>query len=684
MKEHKTPSTEREYLDLVGEMKRHCELYYAKDDPEITDAEYDAMTRALKRAETDHPDWAVPDSPTRTIGKETGMGLGKTTHVRKLLSLDDIFDKDGVKAWWEAAGRPDVAVEPKIDGLTMALTYKNGRLALGATRGDGTVGEIVTDQARVVKDVPLTLPLPPGVAPDNRIVVRMEVYQPIAEFNRCNRELAAAGAKPLKNPRNAAAGGLRAQDPSITKQRGLAAFAFQIVHTEGFDGVRGDDQEADLALLDNLDFRVVGHFRCSSWQDIEEAIDMLGRDRPALPYWTDGAVIKTESHLRQAELGETEKYPLHAVAYKYPTASRTVRIKNIAVTVGRTGRLTPVAEFSPVSLGGTSVSRATLHNQGFIDKNSIDVGAEIEIIKSGEIIPKVVSVPVPARRPYGIRECPVCGTPAVPADDDTDMLVCPNISGCPAQKLRYLTFFCSKDAMDIRGMGPSTVEALLDAGLLDDVSDIYALESRQDEIAALPGLGEKKATSMVAAIEKSKLNPVDRLVKALGIPGVGRCVGNALAARYPTLDAAFEADEAELALLDGIGPVLARNVVAFRNDPDAFGRYLRLKAAGCRVVSETYVPEGVGPASTGDMALSGLVFVVTGTLPGMSREAVSAFIRDHGGKTSGSVSRKTSYLVAGDAPGGKLAKARELGVPVIDEAGLLELAERHAEPVNRP
>lgn len=686
MKECKTPSTEQEYLDLVGEMKRHCRLYYAEDDPEITDAEYDAMTRALKRAEAEHPDWAVPDSPARTVGKETGAGLGKTKHVRALLSLDDLFDKADVKAWWEAAGCPEVGVEPKIDGLTMALTYRDGAFALAATRGDGTVGEVVTDQARNVRDVPMGLRLPPEVAPGSRLVVRVEVYQPVAEFERCNRELEAAGAKLLKNPRNAAAGGLRTQNTSVARRRGLAAFAFQIVHAEGFDAVRGDDQASDLALLDRLGFRVVRHVRCRDWPGIEAAIDMLGHDRPALPYWTDGAVVKTEDRERQAELGETAKYPLHAVAYKYPTESRTVRIKSISVTVGRTGRLTPVAGFDPVGMGGTSVSRATLHNQGFVDRNQIDVGADVEIVKSGEIIPKVVSVPVPAARPFRIRACPVCGTPAVGADDDTDMLVCPNVSGCPAQKLRYFTFFCSRDVMDIRGMGPAAIETLLEAGLLDDVSDIYKLESRADEIAALPGLGKKKAAAIAAAVEKSRHNPVDRLVKALGIPGVGRHVGRALAAKYPTLDAAFEADGAELALLDGIGPVLAENIVAFRNDPDAFGRYLRLKAAGCNVISGTYVPEGVNSSASNakDRSLTGLVFVITGTLQGMSREEASAFVRDHGGKTSGSVSGRTSYLVAGDAPGGKLAKARELGVPVIDEAGLRELAGRRTEPVNKP
>lgn len=686
MKECKTPSTEREYLDLVGEMTRHCRLYYAEDNPEITDAEYDAMTRALKRAEAAHPDWAVPDSPARTIGKETGAGLGKTRHIRKLLSLDDLFDKAAVRTWWEAAGHPDVGVEPKIDGLTMAVTYRDGAFALAATRGDGAIGEVVTDQARNVRDVPMRLTLPPGVAPDSRLVVRMEVYQPVAEFERCNRELEAAGAKLLKNPRNAAAGGLRAQDPSVARRRGLAAFAFQIVHAEGFDAVRGDNQASDLALLDRLGFRVVRHVGCRNWPDIEAAIDMLGHDRPALPYWTDGAVVKTENHAHQAKLGETAKYPLHAVAYKYPTESRTVQIKNISVTVGRTGRLTPVAGFDPVDMGGTSVSRATLHNQRFMDKNRIDIGADVEIVKSGEIIPKVVSVPGPANKPFRIRRCPVCGTPAVKADDDTDMLVCPNMSGCPAQKLRYFTFFCSRDVMDVRSMGPAAVGAMLDAGLLDDVSDVYGLESRVDEIAALPGLGEKKAASIAAAVEKSRRNPVDRLVKALGIPGVGRHVGRVLAAKYPTLDAAFGADVAELARLDGIGPVLAGNIVAFRDDPDAFGRYLRLKAAGCNVVSGTYVPEGVtaGADDTKDQSLTGLVFVITGTLPSMSREEASAFVRDHGGKTSGSVSGRTSYLVAGDAPGGKLAKARELGVPVIDEAGLRKLAGRRAEPVNKP
>lgn len=667
------PRTREEYLELVRTVERHNELYYDEDRPEITDAEYDALTRALKYAEKAHPEWVSPSSPTQHVGGVPAAPFEKVRHVRPLLSLLDVFGFDEVEAWHEGLGGPETVVEEKIDGLTIALTYRDLVLVQGATRGDGITGELVTEQAKRVGGIPSRLDPPESIRsriPEhNLLVVRAEVHQPVHAFERCNARQDAIGAPRFANPRNCAAGGLRSKDPEVTAERGLIATAFQIVYSEGWDRVRlPRTQKSDVEVLKLLGFIPVKQFLCPTRQDIFDAINLIGDRRKDLSYWTDGTVVKTNDLDLQERIGATAKYPLHSIAYKYPAETKRTVIRRIVVQTGRTGVLTPVAEFDPVELGGTTVTHATLHNQKFMTDRMLNTGAEIEVLKSGEIIPKVVGVPKPAAAPYRIDRCPVCGTPAVferNEDAGTEIAMCPNMTGCPAQKLRYFEFFCSRDVMDIRDMGPAVLAAMMDAGLLENVQNIYALRDRRDEMLGIERMGARKADKILANIEKSKRNPVDRVLKGLGIPGVGRHVGKAVMRKYGTLDDMFAAARDELCSLDGVGTVTADAILDFWKDPEMRARYCALKAAGVNVESPAAAPGGG--------ALAGKTFVITGTLPGMSREEAKKLIEDNGGKVSGSVSRKTAYLLAGDAAGGKLAKAKDLGVEVISEDGLMAM-----------
>lgn len=658
--------THNEYLALIAEIKRHNTLYY-DDRPEITDVEYDALTQKLKAVEAEHPEWVTSASPSRHVG--TGHLVGtKVEHRFKLLSLNDLFSLDDVRTWYEGIGSPEVDVEEKIDGLTIALTYVDGKLVLGATRGDGSIGEVVTEQAKQVDGIPAELNTR-YADEHNLLIVRAEVCQPVAEFERLNKIQESLGKEPFANPRNCAAGGLRAKDPKVTKERGLMAIAFQVIYSEGWDTMRSaQSQTQDIFFLGALGFNPVRQYHCKNFGDIEDAIFKIGMGREKRGYWTDGAVIKTSSLDLQAKIGVTEKYPLHSVAYKYPAEKKRTTIRKIKVQVGRTGVLTPVAEFDAVQLAGTSVSKATLHNQKFINDRMLNVGAEIEVLKSGEIIPKVVGVPVPAEAPFKITTCPCCGTEAVlmsdPDDPDTEIMCCPNITGCSAQKLRYFEFFCSRDVMDIRGMGPSVIAVLLDTGLMDNIWDIYYLKNYKAELATLEGFGKRKVQTILKAIEESKNNDIDRLIKALGIPGVGRHIGKALAAKYPDMDTIATLTYDDLVAIDGIGDVSAQAILGFWANPETYARYEALKVAG--VNTQSLKSQQTPAGST----LTGSTFVITGTLPTMSREDAKALIEANGGKVSGSISKKTTYLLAGEKAGSKLEKANELGVKVISEADL--------------
>lgn len=657
--------TYEEYKALEAEIRRHNLLYYQNDNPEITDMEYDRLTSRLKAAAADHPDWVGPDSNILNVGGSAAKSFPKVVHNIPLLSLNDLFSLEDVQSWHKGIGEPDTVVEEKIDGLTMKLVYEDLVLKQGSTRGDGHIGELITEQALQVSGIPHRLPPIQGAAPHNKLVVRVEVYQPVKEFLRVNAELEAAGQKTFANPRNCAAGSLRAKDPAVTASRGLMAFAFQIVESEGIPWLQRT-QQVDVAFLESVGFQAVRQYYCKDFDAIKAAIERIGASRDALPYWTDGAVIKTNGLDLQARIGATSKYPLHSVAYKYPAETKRTVVKSIRVATGRTGVLVPVAEFDPIQLSGTTVTHATLHNQKFISDRNINVGCTIEVLKSGEIIPKVVGVPAPSETPFIIERCPSCGAKAVLAADEngnteTQVMVCPNLSGCPAQKQRYFEFFCSKDVMDIRGMGPAVIAALLNAGLLHDVWDIYAMPGKTDEIAALPGLGRKKAEGMAAAILESKARDMDRVIKSLGIPVVGRHAGKALTKTFGSIDAVFTASFEQLTAVDGIGDITARAILDFYASPDGRDRFERLKDAGVNTVSEA--------AETGGR-LSGMTFVITGTLPSLSREEAKTLIESNGGKVSGSVSRKTTYLVAGEAAGNKLDKAQSLGVTVISEDGL--------------
>ena len=683
-------TTKQEYLNLVQTANHHADLYYNQDQTEITDTEYDEITEQLKRIEAEHPDWSSPDSPTRHVSGKAKSGFQKVRHEIPLLSLNDLFDINTVEQWHDNLNQPEVVVEEKIDGLTIALTYINGMLAQAVTRGDGTIGELVTEQAKQVEGIPERIKIPDGVEPNNKIIIRSEVHQPVAAFEACNKIQEDLGEKLFANPRNCAAGGLRAKDPKITAARNLRAIAFQIIETEGWENVRSTNisdkdltllnqagitasrqytQEHDIELLEAIGLIPVTQYFCENQNQLLQYIEIIGDNRENLPYWTDGAVIKTNSILLQQHIGQTVKYPLHSVAYKYPAEKKRTTIRKINVTVGRTGKLIPVAEFDPIQLGGSTVTHATLHNQKFLNDNLLNIGAEIEVLKSGEIIPKVVGVPVPSDTTFEIKTCPVCGSAAVISSDTEDsgsiVMMCPNMTGCPAQKLRYFEFFVSRDVMDIRDMGPQVLQNLIQAGLLNNIWDIYDLKNHIREMLQLDGLGEKKIMKILNAIEDSKKNDIDRLIKALGIPGIGRHIGQSLAKSYASMDDIANLRFEDLIAMDGIGNISANAILDFWADTNQNQRYYMLKARGVNTQSLTF------NKNTGGTKLSDLTFVITGTLPTMSRDQAKTLIQNNGGKVSGSVSKKTDYLLTGEAAGSKLEKAKSLGVKIISESDLM-------------
>ena len=655
------------YEALKSEIRKLDDAYYNKEKPLAVNEEYDRKKAELEAIEAAHPDWVDESSPSAHPGGDAVKGR-KVRHEVKLLSLKDYFSLPDLAAWHGKAGSPAVSVEEKIDGLTLALTYVNNRLALGATRGDGSIGEDVTRNVPYIQGVPMELPAWPGVDPENNILrVRVEAYQPVAKFLELNEMQEKAGLEPFANPRACASGGLRADDPETAKARGLCAFAFRILSAEGWEAAGARvTQTGDLDILSKLGFAVVAHKLCGSFPDALDEIRAIGGRRDALPYWTDGAVVKTDSVREQSELGEGSKYPAWAAAYKYPAEERETTVRNVRLQTGRTGAVTPVAEIDPVQIGGTTVSNVTLHNQGFIRDNKLGIGARIVVIKSGEIIPKVEKVLEPADEPFEIKACPSCGGPVkerLDADGNpSGVMVCQDASGCPAQKLRYFEFFCSKDVMDIAGMGPAAIEALHGAGLLEDVWDIYDLPDKKDRIAVLPGFGKKKAENLAKAIEKSKNNDIDRLIKSLGIPGVGRHTGRLLAKKCPDMDAVMRLGTDSLMSVEGVGEVTARDIES------AWGSGKRellekLASKGVNMKSKEYGRMSLR-TETVDGPLHGMSVAATGTIEGYTRGDVEDLIRRNGGTPSGSVSKKTDCLIIGANAGSKLKKAQDLGIPV--------------------
>ena len=651
---------------LRKELNYHSQRYYVYDAPEISDYEYDMMYAELKRLEEENPSLYDANSPTQRVGGKALDKFEKVTHSVRMDSLSDVFSFEETEDFCNKMEgellSPAYSVEPKIDGLSVSLIYENGEFVKGATRGDGAVGEDVTLNLRTVQSIPLRLSEPLS------LTVRGEVYMPRAVFEELNAKREERGEALMANPRNAAAGSLRQLDSRITAERKLDIFVFNLQEGDIYaDGHAPSSHTESLDRLSELGFktlamRTVAH----SYDEVAAHIRKIGDARQQLAYDIDGVVIKIDSLEDRRRVGEGTNTPKWAVAYKFPPEEKETKLLDISIAVGRTGVLTPTAELSPVRLAGTTVSRATLHNIDFIRERGIMLGDIVTVRKAGDIIPEVVKANA-EKRDGSEREffmptvCPSCGEPVVFDKDDGAALRCTN-SACPAQLSRSIEHFASKGAMNIDGLGPQIVELLLGNKLIGDVADLYSL--RAEQIEALERMGEKSAKNLISAIENSKAAGLSRLIYALGIRNVGEVAAAALAERYGDLEALTKATVEEIAELDDFGNITAECVVDFFSHPQ--------NIALCRRLAEAGVETSYKGAPKGD-ALAGLTFVLTGTLPTMSRDEASELIKNAGGKTSGSVSKKTDYVVAGEAAGSKLTKAQSLGVKIISEEELLAM-----------
>ncbi|MHB1017533.1 MAG: NAD-dependent DNA ligase LigA [Coriobacteriia bacterium] len=673
---------------LRAEIRHHAWRYYALDTPEISDAAYDALVRELEAIEEAYPDLVTPDSPTQRVGAPPLDAFGAAKHAERMYSLDNAMDLGELDAWLdrierETAGREIAYMcELKIDGSSLALTYEDGALMRAATRGDGVTGEDITANVRTVKDVPLRLQVAGSAAPD-RVEVRGEVYMPKASFERLNAEQEEAGQPPYANPRNAAAGAVRQKDPAVTASRDLATFMYQVVAPRAL-GI-GSQSEA-LAWLSAAGFRVNPDIeRVEKREAVHAFCEQAITRRGDLPYEIDGVVVKIDSFALQAELGFTSKAPRWAIAFKFPPEEKTTVLRDIRVQVGRTGALTPVAEFDPVLVAGSTIARATLHNEDEIRRKGVRIGDTIIVRKAGDVIPEVVGA-VERLRDGSEREwhmpagCPSCGSP-VWREEGEVVPRCTN-AGCPAQRLERLGHWASRGALDIEGMGAEIVGRLVDAELLHDVADYYTLTFEQlatldlgrvkkDGSAVL--LGETMARKLVTSIEASKDRPLARLVFGLGIRHVGATVAEALTRAFPALDELLAASDEDLAAVEQVGPAIADSVRAFGDNPDNVAIVRRLQAAGVRTADE---PRGPQRAQT----LAGTTWVLTGGLEHFTRTEAGEALKALGAKVSGSVSKKTTYVVAGADPGSKYTTALELGVPVLSEDDLMAVLESGDAP----
>lgn len=649
---------------LRRELTHHAKLYYVYDAPEISDYEYDMLYAELLRLEAEHPDLYDPDSPTQRVGGAALEKFAKVRHSVPMNSLSDVFSFEELRDFLDRtkaqAGDIFYSVEPKIDGLSVALTYEKGVFTLGATRGDGETGEDVTQNIKTIFSIPMRLGEPLDIC------VRGEVYMPREVFSRLNSAREAEGKALFANPRNAAAGSLRQLDPKVTASRALDIFVFNLQSGSLYsDGHMCDSHTEMLDRLAELGFHVIGNReKLSSADEIEAYIGKLGEARDSLAYDIDGVVIKADSFDVRRRLGEGTNTPKWAAAYKFPPEEKQTKLLDITVAVGRTGVLTPTAVLEPVRLAGTTVSRATLHNLDFIREKDIMLGDTVTLRKAGDIIPEIVCAHR-EKRDGSEREfvmpatCPSCGEPVF--RDDEAAVRCTNAS-CPAQLLRSIEHFASKDAMNIDGLGPRILELLLREQLITDVADLYSLKA--EDIAGLDRMGEKSAANLVGAIERSKSAGLERLLAALGIRNVGTVAATSLAERFGTLDRVMQATRDELVAINDFGEITADCVINWFTHPQNRRICERLTEAGL-LTSATAAPKGD--------KLAGLTFVLTGTLPTMSRDEASALIKAAGGKVSGSVSGKTSYVVAGEAAGSKLTKAQALGVKIISEDELKTL-----------
>lgn len=644
---------------LREQLNYHSHKYYVEDDPEIEDSEYDALQRELANIEKEYPELITPDSPTQRVGGSAEGMFEPVTHTVPLESLQDAFSLGEVEAFIarvrEQFPQAEFVVEPKIDGLSVALEYENGVLVRGSTRGDGVTGENVTANLRTVNSIPLRL------KKDVTIEVRGEVYMPKKVFAALVGEQEQNGEKPFKNPRNAAAGSLRQKNPSITATRNLDIFVFN-VQRYGGNELTGHKQSIDF--LKELGFKTIPFYnKFNTVEQIETELARIGEIRSSLPYDIDGAVIKTDSFAMRAEIGSTAKFPRWALAFKYPPEEKETKVVDIEVAVGRTGVLTPTAVFEPVLVSGSTVSRATLHNQDFINEKDIRIGDRVIIRKAGDIIPEVVKVVshADASQKFTLPDsCPSCGAPVIREEGEAAVR-CVNPE-CPAQLLRNLIHFCSRDAMDIEGMGDAVLEKLVSGGLLTKASDIYTL--KKEDFMTLEGFKDKSSENLVAAIENSKQNDLAKLIFALGIRHVGQKAGKLLANYFGTMQAIMQADVEALCEIDGFGGIMAQSVADFFALSQSRSEVEALAALGVNMNSLREIT---------DNRFEGKTFVLTGTLPTYSRSEAGAIIERFGGKTASSVSKKTDYVLAGESAGSKLTKAQSLGVTIITEEQFYEM-----------
>lgn len=647
--------------DLTALLNEAGYRYYVLDDPTMPDFEYDRLLRELEDLEKTYPEYVLPDSPTKRVGGQAVNTFGEVTHAVPLMSLQDVFSmeelEDFLNRTKEALPNASYSVEPKIDGLSVALEYEDGRFVRGATRGDGVVGEDVTENLKTIRSIPMILENAPA-----RLIVRGEVYMPKKTFHTLNAALEENGEKTFANPRNAAAGSLRQKDPKVTAKRKLDILVFNVQLAEG---VTFTSHCETLEYLKSLRFKVIPYKKLSDPKKIEEEILRINEEREKLPCDIDGGVVKLDDLAQRELLGATAKFPRWAVAYKYPPEVKSTVIEDIVIQVGRTGVLTPKAVVAPVRLAGTTVTNATLHNQDFISRLDVRVGDTVRIRKAGEIIPEILGVDLSKRpentKPYFLPDrCPVCGAEVV-RDEDGAFLRCTGAE-CPAQLSRNIAHFVSRDAMDIDGLGSAIVESLISQKLIKSPADIYYLTL--EEISGLWKSGTTAAKKLLAAIEASKQQDVSRLIYALGIRQVGVKTGKSLAAAFGSMDALMDASLEALTAVPDIGEITAQSIYEWFRQDQSQHLIRRLREAGLNFESKRVIT---------DTRLAGKTVVLTGTLSRFTREEATEKIELLGGKASGSVSRKTSFVVAGENAGSKERKAQELGIPVLTEDEFLEM-----------
>ncbi len=662
---------EKRISELREILNYHCRKYYIEDSPEISDYEYDKLYHELLDLEEQNPELITPDSPTQRVGGQADDAFSKVYHEVKMESLTDVFSIQELYEFDQRVSQSlkdekvEYVVEKKIDGLSVSLEYRDGIFVRGSTRGDGVIGEDVTQNLKTVRTIPLRLDIPTGMDLPY-LEVRGEIFMSKEEFTKLNERQDALGQKLFANPRNAAAGSLRQLEPSVTASRRLDIFAFNIQRIEG---INVQTHSEGLELLKKLGFKISPEYKvCKTIEEVVEEINALGEYRGNLPYETDGAVIKINSLAQREHLGSTSKAPRWAVAYKYPPETKKTRLKDIVIQVGRTGALTPNAVLEPVRLAGTTVSRATLHNEDFIKERDIRIGDMVWVRKAGEIIPEVIEVEFSQRlensEPYKMPEnCPVCGAPAIREEQEA-VIRCTGIE-CPARLYRSLIHFASRDAMNIEGLGPALIEMLLEKEFIKGIPDIYRLHERRGELVNLERMGSKSVENLLSSIERSKNNDLSRLIYGLGIRHIGLRASQLLAENFKSMDNLLKASKEEISSVQDFGEKMTESLINSLNQEQTLHTISQLKELGVNMLSLSQ--------KTDEGPFKGLTFVLTGTLPTFSRKEASELIEQRGGKVTGSVSKKTSYVLAGSDPGSKLDKAVQLGVKIIDEETFIKM-----------